>query len=1138
MRTTVAAHYLVWIFLGYSISAQNTRLDSEEDPCLRAKLKDDSRRNIANKAFPEEQLCDKNLETGWYRFMLNNKSAEIPTVCLQNDLCGTRLPLRIDLDGQMLPEVNQTINAFVCSSFDVIGMWDCCVLRQRTQIKNCGGYLVYHLIRSDRCPVSYCVQESGFVPTVDLISVAGQSVAELEQMDEQNDEPQIQVSSVYDTSSTYNTTLIREGNSADNYTYVTTTSVKACINHLKCSPNTNDTVWFACRDGQGCGKQCDGFPNCCDGSDESVCRDIKQNMTFSSTRQFSLPLVTSAADLASVLLDNVTVRGVIYTDTSISSTRMVSQVDSTYASGALESVTNVLSSIDTLSSIVSSDSLVARSQQWKYSLSDTKESTPETSSGEMRQATSSPWNTMSDASRSFIPDVNLDFTMSSQYVPVASESMAQDFSTVIVTPLLTEMVSAYSFVTEGLKDISEESLSTIHLVTSLVSTATLATANDFASAFSEVTKTSADFQSLPTAVDQLANGSIGVKSTTLADDSVNGTTYTSQPGQFSIQPLITTAIIPTDDTTVTLIFPVQGRVVNLTDFEARLRKAMAKVLNVYLSGGLNRTKRGMDTSIMELSPQRVYLADDIVVSSFENTTEHVKVTFQVRALSDNGSSSSFLSRQELQTVLKNPQAWTMLLTELGLSEQEHISTTGMCIQCATSQNTHAYEQSEQSIYSSYEHTLIGSYLSDTSTMSYRSAWLTTFFVHSSSVDIHHDQYTYTKLVPTDWEHTSRIETESSFEQLYRKPSIMMSVQVDQSSSLYPVPSQYSFSSHSIHIDTKPLSDLHLATSINENGSGNSLISTTPIIPDHTHEVQSTDKYQTPEQQTSVLFSVTPSEPISHKPGTLISGRIPITTSSNRKSHSSFDSATLLISESLKTAIWLTSSSHYAKKSSLASYGTGHLISSTSQPYQITSKYPIFKSSTKSAPRKSRLHHSSSVIQSKTLTTAPYGGIHISVTSDMEHSATIVTSLHSNATHLKSSEDDNWTVLGIHFGLFIFLVVSSIVVIGTIIFAMIGLIVRKQHQSWSPMFDDRISMMKPARFDKQGLESPFPDSDILHDEKMMEETEPGLHSNGATPLTTNPECFTSNSSDLEGCIVPIDQLREEEMKFPWIEDTKL
>ncbi|KAK3612059.1 hypothetical protein CHS0354_021744 [Potamilus streckersoni] len=1145
MRTTVVALFLVWLFLGYSILVQSTRLDSDEDPCLHAKIKDDSRRHIANvQSLPGKLLCDTDLETGWYRFMLNNKSAEIPTVCLRNDLCGTQLPLRIELDGQVLPEMNQTINAFVCSSFSVLGMWDCCVLRQRTRIKNCGGFLVYYLTHSDRCPVSYCVQESGLTPHIDMTAVGGQPVAALDQMDVQNDEPEIQVSvsNVYNTNLTYNTILMREENSTDNYSDVTTTSMKACTNDLKCSANTNDTVWIACKDGHGCGKVCDGFPNCCDDSDETGCPNTEKNMTFSSTRQFSVPLATSTANLASALQDNVTVRDVIHTDTVISSTRMVSQVNVTNAIDALESVTNVLGSFDTLSSIVSSRSLVAQSQQLKGNLSDAIEST---SSGEMIQTIGSLWNTTSATLISFIPDTTLDRTVPGQFVSIVSESTAQEFSTVAVTTLLTEMVSPASFVTEGLKDLSEESLSTIHLVTSLVSTSTLATATDFASAISEGTGTSADLQSLPTSAYHLVTGSITVKSTILADKSANCTSITSQPGQLS-QPIITTARIPTDDTAVVLTFPVQGRVVNLTDFEERLRKAIAKVLNVYLSGGLNRTKREMDISTLEPSPQRVYKAEDIVVSILENTTERLKVTFQVRDLSDNRSSSSFLSKEELQTMLENPQAWTLLLTEnhiykrhLGLSEQQHASTTIMCSQCPTSQDTLAYEQSIKSIYSSYEHSLMGSFLSETPTMSSRSAHLTTFLTQLSSMNIQHDQYVSLKSVSTAWEHLSRTETESSFEQLYWTPSRVMSIQVDQSSSLYPLPSQYFFSSHSILIDTKPLSNLHLATSVSENGPGNSLISTTSIIPDHTHEVQSTDIYLKPTEQTSVLFSVTPSEPISHIPGSLISSRIPITKSSkSRKSHSSFDMATLLISESLKTAMWLTTQSQYATKSSLGSYQTGDLIlSTTSQPYHITSKYPTFKSSTKSASRKSRLHQSSSVIPSKMLKT-PDGGIQVTVTSDLEHSATIVTSLHSNATYLMSPEDDDWTVLGIHFGLFIFVVVSGIVVIGTIIFAIIGLILRKQHRSWSPMFDDRISIMKPARIDKHGLESPFPDSDILREEKMMEETEPDLKRNGATPLTTNPECFTSNPCDLDGCIVPIDQLREEELKFPWIEDTKL
>ncbi|XP_060585490.1 mucin-5AC-like isoform X2 [Ruditapes philippinarum] len=114
-------------------------------------------------------VCDDNLIEGWYKFEVNGRPAEIPHLCLKNNVCGTQLPMRIDLAGKAMPGVNETVDAHVCTSYDVLGKWDCCVLRQPIKIKTCAADIyVYYLKPTDRCNVAYCVQEVNDSPSQNL----------------------------------------------------------------------------------------------------------------------------------------------------------------------------------------------------------------------------------------------------------------------------------------------------------------------------------------------------------------------------------------------------------------------------------------------------------------------------------------------------------------------------------------------------------------------------------------------------------------------------------------------------------------------------------------------------------------------------------------------------------------------------------------------------------------------------------------------------------------------------------------------------------------------------------------------------------------------------------------------------------
>ncbi|XP_046582330.1 cell wall protein DAN4-like isoform X12 [Haliotis rubra] len=102
--------------------------------------------------------CDDNLNAGWYKFTVNNVAATLPTVCLRPGACGADVSLRIDLGDQSLPDVGEEVQAWSCGAYDILGKFDCCVLRQPARIRNCSSFLAYQLQKPDRCDVAYCVE--------------------------------------------------------------------------------------------------------------------------------------------------------------------------------------------------------------------------------------------------------------------------------------------------------------------------------------------------------------------------------------------------------------------------------------------------------------------------------------------------------------------------------------------------------------------------------------------------------------------------------------------------------------------------------------------------------------------------------------------------------------------------------------------------------------------------------------------------------------------------------------------------------------------------------------------------------------------------------------------------------------------
>ncbi|KAL8595558.1 hypothetical protein ACOMHN_000766 [Nucella lapillus] len=99
-------------------------------------------------------LCDKNLSAGWYRFLLNNTNAVIPTKCWPEFHCSTIQSVWLYLERQYLPAAGQEIDAWACATTPSY----CCGLFAPIKVRNCGHYFVYKVKPIQKCPSAFCVE--------------------------------------------------------------------------------------------------------------------------------------------------------------------------------------------------------------------------------------------------------------------------------------------------------------------------------------------------------------------------------------------------------------------------------------------------------------------------------------------------------------------------------------------------------------------------------------------------------------------------------------------------------------------------------------------------------------------------------------------------------------------------------------------------------------------------------------------------------------------------------------------------------------------------------------------------------------------------------------------------------------------
>jgi len=126
------------------------RLAGDEQECkIYSKLDTDDR--AASIMTGSTALCDKQLATGWYRFLppAGNRMA---SECVPSRRCGTAVTGWLSSSHPKMTD--GIVDGTVC--FNWKNESNCCQFSQRIQVRNCGRFFVYKLVKTKGCPMRFC----------------------------------------------------------------------------------------------------------------------------------------------------------------------------------------------------------------------------------------------------------------------------------------------------------------------------------------------------------------------------------------------------------------------------------------------------------------------------------------------------------------------------------------------------------------------------------------------------------------------------------------------------------------------------------------------------------------------------------------------------------------------------------------------------------------------------------------------------------------------------------------------------------------------------------------------------------------------------------------------------------------------